>query len=177
MRLVLIAAAATFALSGIAASADPIGLSLEASRFAVPAEAPEMDWSGFYAGILGAAGRSPSAETLFGLGAGIGVGAQIDFVLVGAEVSLLALSSAGVETTYGTVLGRGGLVLTDDLLLYAAAGYGWDLQGPGATPLAGAGLEIAVTDSIALRAQYLRSFDGDATIPADQVTLGAVYHF
>ena len=178
MRVCLIVSALLVLAGTTAAGAvDPVTLSVETTSLAVPAEPGGFDWSGFYAGVYGAAGQGGAAGSQFGLGAGIGVNAQLDFVLVGAEVTLQSLSGEGIDTSYGSVLGRSGIVLTDDILLFAVAGYGWDLQGVGGGPLAGGGLEFALTGPVSLRAQYLHSFDGTASMPSNQLTLGAAFHF
>ncbi len=111
-----------------AGAAEPITLPIDTDA-AIPVAQHDFDWTGFYAGVFGAVRDSDVAGGQAGLGINAGVNAQLDIVLVGAEVTLQGLSGGAVETAYGEVLGRGGLVLTDDVLLYAAAGYGWDLAG------------------------------------------------
>jgi outer membrane immunogenic protein len=70
------------------------------------------------------------------------------------------------------------MVITEDVLLYAAAGYGNDLGAPVEDDfLLGGGVELAVTDNVSLRAQYLHGFPITGANPKDQVTLGAQFHF
>lgn len=177
MLRILAAAFAVLCVPATALSADPITVSLDSSGRSVPLSEGGNDWSGFYAGIYGTAQRSDANGTQAGLGLTAGVNAQIDFVLVGAEVSLQGLTGDTVDTAYGEVVGRGGLVLNDDVLLYAAAGYGWDLAGGESDILAGGGVELAVNDELSLNAQYLRGFDQSGDNAKDQVTLGARFHF
>lgn len=165
------------ALPAVTLAADPITVPIDSSGRSVPLTEGATDWSGFYAGIYGVAQQSENNGTRAGLGLTAGVNAQIDFVLVGAEVNLQGLTGDSVDTAYGEVLGRTGLVLDDDILLYAAAGYGWDIAGGEGDILAGGGVEFAVNDGVSLNAQYLRGFDQTGDNPKDQVTLGARIHF
>lgn len=179
MRIAITAAIVLLGAALPAQAADPLAVSTEAAALAVPAPQPGFDWTGFYAGVFGSAGQSVDDGGQLGLGLNAGVNAQFDFVLVGAEVTLQGLSGDTIDTAYGQVLGRTGVVITDDVLLYAAAGYGWDLggSGSGGGAFAGGGLELALSDNVSVRAQYLRGFDDAATTPSDQVTLGASFHF
>lgn len=167
----------TLALPAVALGADPITVPIDSTGRSVPLTEGATDWNGFYAGVYGVAQYSESTGGQAGLGLTAGVNAQIDFVLVGAEVNLQGLTGDSVDTAYGEVLGRTGLVLDDDILLYAAAGYGWDLAGGESDILAGGGVELAVNDELSLNAQYLRGFDQTGGDPKDQVTLGARIHF
>lgn len=172
--------AAVLLLSALPApvlAADPITVPIDSSGRSVPLTNGATDWSGFYAGVYGVARHSDSNGVQAGLGLTAGVNAQIDFVLVGAEVNLQGVAGDTVDTAYGEVLGRTGLVLNDDVLLYAAAGYGWDLAGGESDILAGGGVEFAVNGELSLNAQYLRGFDQTGDNPKDQLTLGARIHF
>jgi outer membrane immunogenic protein len=177
MLRILVTALVVSAMPALARAADPITVPIDSTGRSVPLTEGRTDWSGFYAGIYGVAQQSDVGGAQAGLGVSAGVNAQIDFVLVGAEVNLQGLTGETVDTAYGEVVGRGGLVLSDDVLLYAAAGFGWDLAGGQPDVLAGAGLEFAVSDDISLNAQYLRGFDQTGDNPKDQVTLGARFHF
>jgi len=177
MLRILIAALALSALPSEVVAAEAISLPIDSTGRSLPLAEPATDWSGFYAGVYGVAGRSEDDGTRVGLGLTAGVNAQIDFVLVGAEVSLQGLTGDTLDTAYGEVVGRTGLILNDDILLYAAAGYGWDLAGGQSDILAGAGVEFAVNNQLSLNAQYLRGFDQVGDNPKDQLTLGARFHF
>ena len=171
-------AAVFLAMPGLALAAEPITVPIDSTGRSIPLTEGATDWNGFYAGIYGVAQQGDEAGTQAGVGVSAGVNAQIDFVLVGAEVSLQGLTGDTVNTAYGEVVGRGGLVLNDDVLLYAAAGYGWDLAGGQGNVLAGGGVELAVNDELSLNAQYLRGFDpGGGDEASDQLTLGARFHF
>ncbi|RUT32694.1 porin family protein [Arsenicitalea aurantiaca] len=157
-----------------------IGLPVASSAYEVPVHdaAAPFDWSGFYAGVYGVVGTSSeSDEASFGAGVALGANAQYDFVLVGGEVAFHGLTG-DTDATYLQALLRGGVLVTDTLGVYAAAGYGIDLgEGADNDLLLGGGLEFAVTDSVSLNAQYLRQFDTGDAPAADQVTFGARFHF
>jgi outer membrane immunogenic protein len=177
MMRILVTAIALAALPVAGYAADPIIVPIDSTGRSVPLAEPSTDWSGFYAGVFGVAQQDGASGGQAGLGLTAGVNAQIDFILVGAEVSLQALTGDTVDTAYGSVLGRTGLLLGDDVLLFAAAGYGWDLAGGDADLLAGGGVEFAINDQLSLNAQYLRGFDPTSDNASDQLTLGARFHF
>lgn len=177
-----IAAAALITAIGIGATgahaADLITMPVSSSPIEIPVADPGYDWNGFYAGVYGVVQNSPAWGTQYGLGINVGVNAQLDFFLVGAEVALHGLTGGAIDTTYGQVLGKAGVVITDSVLLYAAAGYGIDLGAPAEDDfLLGGGVEMAVADNISVRAQYLHGFPITGGNPKDQVTVGAHFHF
>lgn len=176
LRLML-AGAVLAASAGVATASDLITVPVGSSEVAVPV-ATGFDWSGFYAGVYGVVQASPVRGTEVGAGIAAGVNAQFDFFLVGGEVAMHGLTGDTIETAYGQVTGRGGLLVTEDLLAYASAGYGMELSGTGERDfLAGGGLEYAVTDDISVNAQYLRGFDLEGGNAKDQFSLGARFHF
>lgn len=176
LRLML-AAAALAGTVGSAAASDLITVPVGSSAVGVPV-ASGFDWSGFYAGVYGVVQSSPARGGEVGAGIEAGVNAQLDFFLVGGEVALHGLTSDTIDTAYGQVTGRGGVLVTDDLLAYASAGYGMELTGTGERDLlAGGGLEYAVSDDISVNAEYLRGFDLEGGNPKDQFSLGARFHF
>jgi outer membrane immunogenic protein len=175
----------TFAALSLIAFA-PIAGAQAADAIALPVGQQEMpiydqagfDWSGFYAGVYGVGQVSPVGGTEFGVGINAGVNAQLDFFLIGGEVALHGLTGGPIDTAYGQILGRAGVLVTDEVLLYAAAGYGVDLGLPAEEDfLLGGGVEVAVSDNVSLRGQYLHGFDISGGNPKDQVTLGAQFHF
>jgi outer membrane immunogenic protein len=160
-----------------AVAADAIALPIADEAVPIYDDAG-FDWNGFYAGVHGLGQMSPVGGTQYGVGVNLGVNAQFDYVLVGAEVALQAVTGGNVSTAYLELLGRAGVLVTDDVALYAAAGYGVDLGAPTEDDLLlGGGGEFAVTDQVSLRAQYLHGFAINGGNPKDQVTLGANFHF
>jgi outer membrane immunogenic protein len=166
-------------MSGAAVAADAIVVPV-ATEAEVPLYDDDtvFDWNGFYAGVYGVGQMSPVGGAQFGLGLDLGFNAQFDYFLIGGEVALHGLTGGTVDTVYGQVIGRAGVVITDEVLLYAAAGYGNDFGAPVEDDfLLGGGAEFAVTDNVSLRAQYLHGFPISGGNPKEQVTLGAQFHF
>lgn len=177
------------ALTALVISA-PTGSALAADLITVPtssgaAEVPlyddvGFDWTGFYAGVYGGVQHGATSGAQYGLGLRAGVNAQVDFYLLGAEVAVHGLTGGSeTETSYGQILGRAGLVVSDNVLIYAAGGYGLDLGPPDEQDvLLGGGVELAVTDNVSLGAQYLHGFPlNDGGNAKDQFTVGANFHF
>lgn len=175
-----LAALATTLSMGTAFAADLITVPTSTPAEMPVYEEPGFDWSGFYAGVYGGAQNGATSGTQYGLGVQAGVNAQFDFYLLGAEVAVHGLTGGTVgDTSYGQILGRAGLVVSDNVLVYAAGGYGIDLGRPDEQDaLLGGGVELAVTDSITVEAQYLHGFPlNGGTNGKDQFTVGANFHF
>jgi outer membrane immunogenic protein len=175
-----------FALAAVAATL-PTGGAMAADIITVPTSTPvtmpvaegmAFDWNGFYAGVYTGGQFSQVGGDQVGLGITAGVNAQFGFYLLGAEVAVHGLTGGVGETSYGQILGRAGLVVTDDVVVYAAGGYGIDLGEPAEDDvLVGGGVEFAVTDSVSVNAQYLHGFPLSGGNDKDQITIGAKYHF
>lgn len=179
VRTFIFASVALGLSAGAANAADPITVPTSTNAHMPVHGRDAFDWSGFYAGLYGGVQHGQATGTQFGLGINAGVNTQFDFYLLGAEVAVSGLADNGVgETSYGQILGRAGLVVTEDVLLYTAGGYGIDL-GPVAEEdvLVGGGVELAVTESMSVRAQYLHSFPTIGGNPKDQFSIGANFHF
>ena len=143
-----------------------------------PVATTETDWNGFYAGVYGVTQISPLGGTQVGLGVNLGVNARLEFVLVGAEVAVQGLVGGAGGSTYVQTLGRVGVAATDEVILYGAGGVGLDLGPVGGTDaLVGGGVELALTDSVSLRGQYMHGFDIVGANPKEQVSVGANFHF
>jgi outer membrane immunogenic protein len=177
LRTVAVAALMTLVPAAGASAADLITMPVADQEVAIYDD-PGFDWSGFYAGVHGMGQVSPLGGSQYGIGVNAGVNAQLDFFLVGAEVALQAVLGGNHDTAYGQVLGRAGVLITEDVLLYAAAGYGIDVgQAPEDDVLLGAGVEMAVGENWTIRGQYLHGFPLSGGNPKDQVTIGANFHF
>jgi outer membrane immunogenic protein len=177
-RTMTIAALAVMLPAGLAWAADPISVPTSTPVEMPVHEQAGFDWNGFYAGVYGTVRNGDSSDAQYGLGVQAGVNAQFDFYLLGAEVAVEGLSGEVGDTTYGQILGRAGLVATDDVLVYAAGGYGMDLGAPDESGLlAGGGVELVITDSISVEAQYLHGFPVNGGNSKNQVTIGANFHF
>lgn len=163
-----------------ASAADLITMPVSTGPEAVPvAQDTGFDWNGFYAGVYGVGQWGSLSDGQYGLGVNAGVNAQFDFFVIGGEVAMHGLiGGPTIDTVYGQVLGRAGVVITDNVLLYAAAGYGVDLGLPAEDDfLLGGGVELAVTDDVSVRAQYLHGFPITGGNTKDQLTVGAHFHF
>ena len=180
LRTSAVAALMTIASVAGASAADAIAMPVDPSPVEMPVyDDTGFDWNGFYAGVYGVGQWGGLSGGQYGLGIDAGVNAQFDFFLIGGEVALHGLfGGATIDTAYGQILGRAGVVITDDVLLYAAAGYGVDLGLPAEDDLLlGGGVEVAVADDVTVRAQYLHGFPISGGNPKDQVTIGANFHF
>ena len=180
VKTIAVAALVTTAPIGAAMAADLITVPTSTQAELPIAEDVGFDWTGFYAGVHGAAQNGSTSGLQYGLGAQAGVNAQFDFYLLGAEVAVTGLADNGTvgETTYGQILARAGLVVSDNVMVYAAGGYGMDLGVPEEQDaLLGGGVELAVTESVSVRAQYLHGFPVEGANAKDQFTVGASYHF
>jgi outer membrane immunogenic protein len=137
-----------------------------------------FDWNGFYAGVYGVTQASPVGGLQYGLGLDVGANARFEFVLVGGEVDFHGLVGGAGSTTYLQALGKVGVMATDDIAVYAAAGAGLDLGPPAESDvLLGAGAEFALADNVSIDARYLHGFPTSGGNPKDQFTVGANFHF
>ena len=167
--------AVLIALSPVAAkAADPITVPTSGND-ALPVADAGFNWDGFYAGVYGVGRSSPVDGGQFGLGVDLGANARLEFVLVGGEVALEGLSGS-TSTVYGEAIGKTGIMLSDNLVLYGAAGIGSDFSAQ-SDVLFGGGLDIAVSDSVSVDARYLHGVPIAGANPKDQVTIGAKFHF
>jgi len=176
-RAALVAVLTSMSMSA-AQAADPITVPTT-TPVEIPIHEDEgFDWSGFYAGVFGGIQPAEVSGDQYGLGVTAGVNTQFEFYLLGAEIAVQGLTGGIGDTSYGQILGRAGLVVTDDVVVYAAGGYGLDLGAPEEDDaLVGGGVELAVGDGLSLRAQYLHGFPVTGENDRNQVTLGANFHF
>lgn len=136
------------------------------------------DWNGFYTGVFGAYEHRTGEGDRFGLGIDAGVNTTFSFVLAGAEIAVTGLTDGSGQSATIQGLGRAGVLLTDNLAAYGAAGYGLATAAPSeGDVLVGGGLEYAVSSDLSVRAQYLRGVPVSGGNSKDQVTLGAQFHF
>lgn len=177
-KKIALTALATTLTMGTAFAADLITVPTSTPVEMPVHEEAGFDWSGFYAGVYGVGQNGSVSGMQYGLGVQAGVNAQFDFYLLGAEVAVHGLTGGVGNTSYGQILGRAGLVVTDDVLVYAAGGYGLDLGAPEEDDLlVGGGVEFAVTENVSVEAQYLHGFPLSGGNAKDQVTIGANFHF
>ena len=178
IRTMMLTCAATALLGATAQASDLITVPTSTPVEMPLYDAPSTDWTGFYAGVFGGVQNGEASGAQYGGGIVAGVNAQFDFYLVGTEVAVQGLTGDVGNTSYGQILGRAGLVVTDDVVVYAAGGYGIDLGAPEESDaLVGGGVEMALSESVSVRAQYLHGFPVSGDNPKDQFSLGANFHF
>ena len=156
-------------------------------------EAAGFDWEGLYVGVR-AGGQFTSSTTDYAnyplnttsgvLGAAVGVNfIPVDPFLIGAEVTGDYIWNNAFSTGEFFANLRAGAVVTDSVLVYAIGGLGTNNRtgfSEGVYQL-GAGVELAVTDSVTVRGELVGQgdFDGanDAFFEGAMATGGVFYHF
>lgn len=137
----------------------------------------EQDWTGFYAGVMGSL-ISKGGDSFAALGPVVGVNAGFDFVVAGAEVGVIGYNDGGDFNLQAQFLVRGGALLSDEILVYGAGGVGAELgAGSESFGLVGGGVEIAFSDSLSFRGQYLYGNELSGGTDQSQVSLGTVFNF
>lgn len=177
----LVTAAGLSLLAGTAFAAD---LTMPAGE--VPVVDNGFDWARPYVGASVSSEFSlDDGDDYFGGGvfAGINFLASESFLL-GVQVTADAVSDG--DASYGElfVLGRAGILLTPDMLLYGIGGVGfdWELDDPDNNSTAyqlGAGIEVAVSDSVTVRGQLTGYgyFDDSDLFDYARATVGVAFHF
>jgi len=204
----LLASAAVLAFASVANAADPI---MPAPVMPVtPIATMAHDWTGFYAGINAGYGFGKlygdpgvdafdSIDGLIG-GAQIGANVQFDMFVLGVEgdiqVSGMSQEIAPVTVSleyFGTVRARAG-VAVDNFMPYVTGGFaygGGKIDNGVANETnthwgwtAGAGVEVALDDSVSFKGEYLYTDLGEETYFGDSAGLrfhtvraGVNFHF
>lgn len=182
VKSILLAGAATVAVSGAALAADPI---MPTPVLPVAPVASAFDWNGFYAGVrVGAQNSVAPSVTDWLLGGEIGVNAAYDMFVMGAELAVDAVFATPDTYAYGEITARAGVLVAPEVLVYGTVGYGTDFGSTaagasGSHILAGLGAEFAVTDSVSLDARYVYGWAQNAAPNTDihKFTIGANFHF
>lgn len=188
---------------GVSAAALMVG-GAQAADLIIPTtpqpiyEAAGFDWEGLYIGArlggqfiganTGDYATLPNSTTYGVIGAAVGVNfIPVDPVLLGVEVTADYLwnSTAAVTSTgefFANV--RAGAVVTDNALIYALGGVGFNNTAAGSQGIyqLGGGVEFAVTDAITVRGEIVGQGDfqaeaGDAFFESAKATVGVFYHF
>ncbi len=132
-----------------------------------------FNFDGFYLGA--------TAGGLFGnTSAGsVGVVAGSNFTLQDAFIGGLEFQADAIydgATSYDLLaLGRLGVVLTDNIMLYGDAGVGW-VDGNGSFAVGG-GAEFALGNSFSMRGEVLGLAQWGSGLNTAKATAGVLYHF
>ena len=162
-----------------------------------------FDWEGLYVGArIGGAwiGEGNTYGSVVNGGTGnagaftLGAAAGVNFIpvdpfLLGVEVTGDYQWYDGLETAEFFANLRAGAVVTDNVLVYALGGVGFQtgdgVDSEGIYQLGG-GVEVAVTDAITVRGELVGQGDfsddvfgtsGDAFFESAKATVGVFYHF
>jgi len=175
MKTLIIAAVAALAFAAPVAAADLRTAPVPSIESIIV----DDSWTGAYAGLNGVV-EVTNGVTQYGPELVVGYNQAIDMFLIGAEVSVEGLNfnnSRFNEVTVG-VTGKAGVILTDEIGVYALAGLERELNVGVNSGRLGAGVEAKITEEISIVGEYARSwtFDGAYT-PSDQFTVGLRYSF
>lgn len=182
MSLRSFAVAACFSLLAGTAFAADLTIPVED----VPVIDNTFNWEGAYVGVQGGVEYFDSEYIYAAADVFVGYNFLVsENILLGVEASFGAI--ADEYDTYGQifVLGRAGVLVTPDVLLYgvAGAGYEWYWGDPDyyddTLYQIGAGVEFAVADNITLRGQItgVGYFDDSDLFESARATVGVAFHF
>ena len=186
---------------GISAAAVMVG-GAQAADLIIPTT-PEpiyapagFDWEGLYIGarlggqFVGAAGAAyggATSSTTYGvIGAAVGVNfIPVDPVLLGVEVTGdYNWNSSATSTSEFFANLRAGAIVTDNALIYALGGVGFQNNGTVTNSVyqIGGGVEFAVNDVVTVRGEIVGQGDfqseaGDTFFESAKATVGVFYHF
>lgn len=172
LKTLLVASVATVGFAGVAYAADPILPVYDEPVYDAPSYDSGVD---AYLGIYGGGVFGPDVYVL-------GLKAGVNFVLAdpitgGIEVQGGIYTDGGDIDFEGFVLGKLGVAVTDDILVYGAGGVGYvEDFGPGVWAFGG-GVEFAMTDSISLDGQILGVTPIGGGPIATRATIGLNFHF
>jgi outer membrane immunogenic protein len=161
-------------------------------------EAAGFSWDGLYAGVeAGGVFNSDNVDggigaltldTTSGVVGGV-VGANFtvaDPIIVGIELQGDYVFGNDQDSALFLALGRVGAVVTDQVMVYAAGGFGVintsDTPDSVGVYALGAGVEVAVTDNVSIRGEVLGLGDfndgvNDQFFDSAKATVGVFYHF
>lgn len=133
-----------------------------------------FNFDGFYLGAQGGGVVGGFSAGSIGVVAGANFSIA-DAVVAGAEFQADSLFNSSSSATYDFfALGRLGVVVTNDLLLYADAGPGW-VGGAGSYAFGGGG-EYAVTDVLSVKAEAFGVGAWNAGPSSAKLQAGLLFH-
>jgi len=175
-KTLILAAVAALALAAPVAAADVLAPTPTIGSIIV-----DDSWTGAYVGLNGVV-EVTNGVTQYGPEVVVGYNQAIDLFLIGAEVSLEGVNFNNANTNFNEVTvgvtGKAGVILTDEIGVYALAGLEREINVGVNSGRIGAGVEAKLTEEISIVGEYARSwtFDGAYT-PSDQFTVGLRYSF
>jgi outer membrane immunogenic protein len=149
-------------------------------------ESAGFSWDGLYAGVEAGGFFNDTDDTRGLIGAVVGVNFTVsDPIVLGVELQgdYIFENDAGTDAGLFLALGHVGAVVTDQVLVYAAGGFGSTSQSGVSNGVyaLGAGVDFAVTDNVSIRGEVLGlgAFDdgNDDFFDGAKATVGVFYHF
>jgi outer membrane immunogenic protein len=165
-------------LGALAATSGAMAADLVVAVDETAIEQATSAWDGLYVGAgVTFQSSTTTTETIFSVQGLVGANATFDSFLLGAEGYLTyswSDSGSNFWAAGGTV--RGGLLATDDLLIYAALG-GEITEGGQTFATVGGGAEFMVTDDLSLDLEYKYYIGLNNGWEGHHVGLSANWHF
>ena len=132
-----------------------------------------FNFNGFYLGAQGGALVSGFSGGSIGVVAGANFNVA-DPVMLGIEFEGDYLPGSGGASYDFYILGRGGVVITNDLMAYGEIGPGW--LGGKSSYAYGAGAEYALSDQLSVKGEIQRLNTFDSSPAATRIQAGLLFH-
>ncbi len=182
VRKLMIGVAASCVLATGALAADPNSYAAPYVAPTAPAYASGYGFEGFYAGVVlggffdGTSSYLTAPDTsAIDVGLVVGVNFYItDSILAGVEVQGGAEIGATATTYDALALVKVGFAPSDDYMVYGVGGAG--VVGASSVYAFGAGVEMAVMDSIGVRGELLGIGNWGAAPDTMKATIGLIWH-
>ncbi|WP_127752115.1 hypothetical protein [Devosia sp. 1566] len=130
-----------------------------------------VDWSGFYAGVLGQAVVSP--DSTGGIAAALGYSWAAGELILSGEAGIARFGDGSVDLF---ALARAGFLPSETLMIFALADLGTNSDTDAFAGL-GAGAELALSANFSLRGQYEYRTDLSSDDASHLAAFGFAYRF
>ncbi|HEY8596524.1 MAG TPA: hypothetical protein VIL84_14895 [Devosiaceae bacterium] len=183
MSISNLAAAGVFALAlsagaAFAADAPGYGDGYNAPSSMMMSSTSAANWDGLYMGLYGGGlWSSGGGSTAAALGGIVGVNTTLGSgAVAGVEGQLGVITNGSASDFEGYLLGRLGVLLSNDAMLYGTAGFG-SLESNGVFAVGG-GLEMAVNSYMSVRGEVLGigAWNGGG-VSVGRATVGVLWHY
>lgn len=136
-----------------------------------------FDFEGLYLGGTAGLGSFPGPDGSGLVGVVVGANFEVtEAILAGLEFQADAIwNSSGFYGMNALLLGKLGGYLSEDMVIYGAAGGGWVADDPGYA--FGAGIEMAIADQFSVRGEGLVTGAWGEGPSGGKVTAGLLWHF